>query len=477
MSVLHVHAENGSDSNPGTQALPYQTLNKALGEAWLLKQVVPGQPLPLVQITVHRSATPIAPATHGGHESAGWQTTAEISAGVTHKPFPLRMVKGVDVVGSSRAQTKPEIKIDENLFGAFPGSSYEPGYPKTWVWMASNMTLFGFRLSGEEYDLSRATHALSAVYVKEVSNASIDECDIVDFHDGVYFYAGLSSDSSTQLTVSGSVRNSHLENFFPTVADPLLPQDKGHAAVWLKGPGILDVDIISCDFEECHDAIQTGGEIESGLATEANLDVIGGTFVGIENGIEVVGKGRLTFTATDSTFLRCKNLPEGVDPNVSSTAAMLLRGMNTLNGMVRGCTFENNAYSILWNLNPTAPSTLNLGTSLDHGLNVFKPFDFNIPLSEDTYRVHVVQKSIAGLPTRISAWGNTWIPGNQGADAAGCLTSASVLIGPTNLPNLLVNDGPPGPFAGEFDSIGVPWSRNYSILEAGGELDVGEDCP
>jgi len=102
VSVLHVHAENGSDSNPGTQALPYQTLNKALGEAWLLKQVVPGLPLPLVQITVHRSATPIAPATHGGHEASGWQTTDEISSGITHKPFPLRMVKGVDVVGLAR---------------------------------------------------------------------------------------------------------------------------------------------------------------------------------------------------------------------------------------------------------------------------------------------------------------------------------------------------------------------------------------
>ncbi len=359
----------------------------------------------------------------------------------------------------------------------YPESAWEPGLKRTYVWMATNVTLFGFTLSGEKFTLSRAIQKLSAVYVKEVSNASIDECDIIDFHDGVFFYAGLSSDSLTQLSVSGSVRNSHLENFFPTVAVAPDFQNKGHAAVWLKGPGILDVDIISCDFEECHDAIQTGGEISSGFSTEANLDVIGGTFVDIENGIEVVGEGSLTFTATGTTFLRCKNLPSGIDPNFSSTAAMVLRGMNALNGMVRGCTFENNAYSILWNLMPTAPSTLNLGTSLDHGLNVFKPFDFNIPLSEDTYRVHVVQKSIAGLPTRISAWGNTWIPGNQGADAAGCLTSASILIGPTNLPNLLVNDGPPGPFAGEFESIGVPWSRNYSILDAGGELDVGLDCP
>jgi hypothetical protein len=487
VSTLYVNAEQGDDTNSGSQLLPFLTLNKALEAAWVLKQPVGNPPtIAFVEIKVVRTDTPIAPLGWGGEEWFGWQTPAEMTAGTTHKAFPLRMVKGVDVIGVTRNGQKPRILIDETITtggGAYPATNWEAGLPKSYVWMASNVELRGFLLSGDNYVESRATHSLKAVYARNVTNAIVDSCEIWNFHDGVFFDAEVLFDAQSQQweqeMCTGSIRHSVLHDFFPVAANPSDAQDKGHAAVWLVGPGVTDVDLIDVEIIESHDALEVAGvsHATSGLTTTATVDITDCDLHDVENGAEVVGVGTLTFSINETGFTRCKNIDSLGTPASSSVAGLALRGMSDVHGIVRDSRFENNAYSILWGLTPTAPSLLDMGTSSDLGHNVFLPFDFNVALAEDVYRVHLFQKSNAGVNSLISAVGNTWIPGQQGAHATtGCM-AINLWQGIENLPNSGVNDGPPGPFAGQFQSPGVPWKRNFSVLNTAGWIDFGSTCP
>lgn len=188
MATLHVNATTGDDSGPGSYAQPYKTLNKALDVAYITRfPNGPGQgPFGMVEIKVYRSATPIAPKGFGGEEEFGWTTPDEDLAGVTHEAFPLRMVPGVDVIGVSRGGVKPVIQGDENAQGT-PQQfvEWEPGLPKTYVWMASNVTLRGFRVTGAQHILSRVDDKVSAVRARDVVNATIpatsSTCTTVSF--------------------------------------------------------------------------------------------------------------------------------------------------------------------------------------------------------------------------------------------------------------------------------------------------------
>lgn len=261
----------------------------------------------------------------------------------------------------------------------------------------------------------------------------------------------------------------YFEDFFPVVP---VGQNGCHAAMWLIGPGVQDVDVIDTEVVAAHDAIEIEGveDLASGFSTTASLDVVDCFLHDIENGVEVVGVGQLQFSVTGSQFLRCNNLPQGIDPQVSGLAGVFIRAMDGVNGTVRDCEFRDNSYGVAVNLSPSMSSTIDLGRECDLGGNVFHPYDWTISPSEDFYRVHVFQGGqvgSAGIVPQLYAWGNTWIPSMQGVDAFGQKLQQELLFGPFNL----VNGEPPGPFAGPAAD------RNYSVRGPTAPISFGEDCP
>lgn len=243
----------------------------------------------------------------------------------------------------------------------------------------------------------------------------------------------------------------------------------------MKGPGAHDVDLISIEIYDAHDAVELAGPATS----VGTLDLQDCYFHDVENGLELAGEGVRSFSVVSSTFTRCANLPGGlVATPASTTGAIAVRGTAAIDAFVRDCTFANNGYSVRWfpDRSDGVPAYVDLGTDCDPGGNVFMPFDFD-PLdpTDNVYRVHVYHDvdvhPADELIRRIDAAGNTWIPGQQGADAVtGALTG--VQLGPsTNTPNAggLV---PPGPFQ---DSS---WDRNFSIRYQYGRIDFGDgQCP
>ena len=364
-----------------------------------------------------------------------------------------------------------------------PGD-WEPGIPKVYVSMARNMEIRGFLLSGDDYTLNRANHSLLAIHARDVDNVVIDDCEVFNFHDGICFEARQRFDHTLGLiqeTVSGEVKNSLLHDFFPVAADPLDPQNKGHAAIWVVREGEQVVDVVAVEIYEAHDALEIEGVQFDSFATAAILDVSGCNIHDLENAVEVVGKGSLTFSVLGSQFRRCINQPGGIPVSSKSQAAIAVRSMDQVVGTVRDSVFEDNGYGVLFGMEPSAESFIDLGRECDPGGNTFLPFNFDPPPATEDYRVHVFLQSPdspAAFDPEIRCYGNTWIPGQQLADpVTGEMLFVATVLGPENVPNLPTGDGPPGPQVGEFQSPGVPWNRNYSIRTANGFIQFGVDCP
>jgi hypothetical protein len=119
---IYVNASTGDDATgTGSILAPFASANRALREAWELIAFPPAPPNPPVhpRIMVRYSLVPIAPSSHGGQELSGWQTDAEITAGVTYPAFPIRMIEDVSLVGMKRLEAKNVVSLDEETWGPY----------------------------------------------------------------------------------------------------------------------------------------------------------------------------------------------------------------------------------------------------------------------------------------------------------------------------------------------------------------------
>lgn len=404
---------------------------------------------------------PIAPATNGGKEAVGWQKWDH--PGV-NKPFPIRMIEKVNIIGVARAGVKPVVMINETPanppsepgFPPFSASAWQSGFPKALFIARSNTVLKGLRIDGTLFLQSKLDLEPCCVFAEDVTNVTIENCEMVDWHDGVTFKA------NAGFTTTGTITGGTCSGFFPVDE---FGTDKGHSAVWLLGGGTVNVDVSGATFQANHDAIEIAG-----ANTTATLDVTECTFTGNENGLEVVGTGPLAFTAFGSDFESNINLPHGIDPNVTGVGGLVIRGMN-VNGVVRDCIFKDNGYSINWGPTEFGNSDLDLGqdNSGGAGHNQFLPHDSAL-MADPTndVRVHVFNNALGAASSLICAARNTWIPLDLGADSAGCLLNP-----PPGLPKagpVPASGIPPGP---DSTSVG---NRNYAIRLSIGKIDFGVSC-
>jgi len=497
--VFWVHPDRGSDSDPGTQADPWKTLTHALLEAAALRNTLeqtPPAPPPavnpfwLIRIQVQSSATPIAPLDYGGHEPE----------------FPIRLERRVDVLGvNSAIHGKARILIDDE---AAPTVYPWPSIPATdgsgaraFVYGAKDCTLQNFRIDGTtlrhkfQFYSSAGESKKKPVYgvhTVDKTNFHLKDCGLLEQYNGASWSA------TSGGTCSGTVSGCSFQDYFPfpalPPADPLLSE--GHGGLWLEGqngfvpapppdPGEPDgitrvsVQVFNSGFTDCHDGIEILGPKmapEEVSRFEAVLTVDGCVFEDNENGIEVVGKGRLDASVTASLFRG--NIPledlGGTSQHVV-TGGIVVRGMEIV-GRVRESVFVNNGAGVLWNPS-TATSCLDLGhaagetetacfgagvpTTATPGLNVFDIDYTDWDPARDAYTVLLLSRTgVTTVP--VHAAGNTWLSGVQGADTNGCLS---------------------GEFTGPFNFPPPHWSnpsladRNFSIMQTDARIRFGPSCP
>ncbi len=459
---LYVNADSLTEGD-GSPGAPFMTLNMALEEAYeLLNPPPPGGLAPsTVDIIVQQSTIPIAPATNGGKEAVGWQKWNDPAV---HKPFPIRMIEKVNIIGVARLGIRPMVMINETPpnppsepgFPPFGASAWESGLPRALFRAASNTILKGLRMDGTLFVQSKATTDPSCVSAEDVTNFAIENCDMVDWHDGVHFKAN--AGFTTTATITGGTYS----DFFPVTA---FGTDEGHAAIWLEGLGTVNVDVSGAVFQANHDAVEILGQGQT-----ATLDVTECTFMGNENGLEAVGVGQLGFTSLGSVFDSNINLPNGIDPLVAGVGGIVVRGMN-VTGVVRDCTFMDNGFGVSWTPWQESNSSLDLGqdSSGGAGHNQFLPFDPQL-IADPTndFRVHVFNGVSTSDSSLIFAARNTWIPLDSGADSVGCLLNPPPgvpKVGPVPASGI-----PPGP---DSTSVG---NRNYSIGTSFGKINFGNTC-
>ena len=376
---LYVDTDNGSDANDGSAVSPFQTLNKALREAYELRFAVSSPCSGQIGINdvdvliyVTAATTPIAPLNHGGLEDAGWRTYFQECNSSDPPAFPIRMIERVHLYGVPVEGQKPRVLIDE-FTNEYVSWGSIPVLERTFFRGASTATLANFHLDGTLY-LHKNTDRLNALFAEDVTGLSISNCRIEDTYDGLRFHA-LDAETITTATVT----DCEVFSQGPLKQWPPEPnnQAQGHAGAWLKGSGTLDVSFDGCWFQGCHDAIEVAGdEMTMGMLSISDCD-----FFRNENGVEAVGSGSLTTTITASRFDENYNFDIGMPHFWSQTAgeeapfspsAIAARNMtNTLT--VRSTTFTNNSFGLI----AGSEGTYDLGRNglLTPGLNVFD-FDF-----------------------------------------------------------------------------------------------------
>ncbi len=488
-TFLYVNTDRGNDNASGSLSAPLKTLNKALEKAWDIRYDPPANPCtdpPIdsgigVVIKVTAPTTPVAPSTHGGNELAGWQTFQDVCLGVTHPPFPIRMIEQVWIEGISTSGARPRVLIDESA-GANPYTAWNiPEIPfpqRSYFHGATSAVLANLDLDGTLFHFKKST-AVNGVYMEKVSGMGISNCRINDLFDGLRFH----SDDPLNGT-SCTVTDCELLSLGPLIFPSSNAENQGHAGVWMTGSGRFDVSFSGTTVEGCHDAIEIAGTEQ----TEGRLSITNCTFHNNENGVEGGNDGSLFAAFSGCTFDSNFNLPSGMplfnDGVPFSPAAIITRG-EQCNVTVRSCTFFNNSFCLL----AGSPGTYDFGVSGTDspGMNVFD-LDFGVFSSmgqPDPLRVAMYVRDPTAV---VTAGGNTWYHHNlnQGTTATGCLVNP--VTGPpvgapvtglnlvlVTLPDSSTAWMPPGPAAGIADQSGVDWKRNYS-LDPGTTIDLGSDC-
>ncbi len=492
---LHVDTDNGDDSGNGSLAQPYQRLNTALQRAYELRYLQPVDPTQPpaandvdVIIKVKAATRPVAPVGFGGLspgvddglENEGWQSFADQFLGVTHPPFPIRMINRVSIQGIRSGGQRPRITIDEDG-GARDFSDSDPGWdglpvPKrAYVHAANNASLTELFLDGTVFE-DKESDRVVGVYGNDVVGFLVSNCRIEDLYDGMHLHADAVDDELVASVVDSELLDAGPKSFPP---DPL-DEDQGHAGAWIVGSGTVDVSFDGCLFEDSHDGVEVAGS----NMTSGSVRLTACTFRHNENGAEVVGTGTLETVITDCTFDTNVNQPGGMplflpDGTPNSPGAIAARTMtNTLT--LRESTFFNNAFHIFISSN----GTYDLGRNglLMPGMNTFD-YDFSLFAPPDPARVALYVKNPAAL---VMAGGNVWyhVNGNQGTTPQGCLTG-TVTGDPVNGTNLfdfpLVGGGvarePPGPGSGMCCEPGTnqDWKRNFA-LQPNAQIQFGTTC-
>jgi len=452
-NTLYVNAETGDDSGPGSATNPYQTLNKALQQAY---DINPSGATVINKIKVYFSEHPIAPVGYGGqvggveagHEAEGWVAVGE----PPRKPFPIRMLAGVDIIGVPERTTQalPIITIDE--LGAAGGPAdyldMQPGEPSCVVRRAANAALKTFDIDGSRRLLSVVNESRwPGILAIGVSDFTVQDCDVRAWQDGVCLEA------KEGQTLSALIDGCTLRDSFL-----ITPVQYGHAGLWMIGDGTLTVDITDSTITNCHDAVEMGMEV----GTVSTFSMSGSFVHDNENGLEVVGDGgSMNLTLLSTKFCRnySKGLPLGGIATTTSTGALLFGrstpqpGPITVTASIRSCDFSDNGWVVPWN----QMGSLDLGTDTSPGLNNFCIDYASFLPNMEPFRVQLYQ--VFGGP--VTASGNYWVRSNQGANASGQITG-TVVAGQNGVN--LINGLPPGPLVGEIDpATSLPYLRNFSI--------------
>ncbi len=484
-TFIHVNTDTGSDqTGDGSITAPFKSVNKALDVAWDIRYDPPPNacvdpPIDTgieVVIKVNAAVLPVAPTGFGGAEPAdGWRSFKDECLMLFPKAFPIRMIERVSIEGVRSSGIKPRVLIDENggsndFTAADWGNVAIPR--RAFFHGVSTATLSNFFLDGTVY-FTKNTDRVVGVFAENTSAFAVQDCRVEDLYDGLRFHA----DGPLDATFA-SVSDCELISLGPITFATPDNEDQGHAGVWLKGAGSVDVSFSNTDITGCHDAIEVAGSaMTSGRVTIMN-DC---NFFGNENGIEAVGTGSLVMIVDECTFDSNVNLPFGMPlfeagvPN--SPGAIAARGMqNTVH--VRGSTFFNNAFGLLTN----APGTYYFGgDGSGPGENTF---DFSLPPGDDPTNAVRVAMYVKDPAADVTAAKNTWyhLNLNQGTDANGCLTGLKTGH-PTNGENLVPSpmiptmNAPPGPTKGQCcdPATGGDWKRNYS-LEPNASIHFGSSC-
>lgn len=244
---LYVDTDNGSDANNGTATSPFQTLNKALREAYELRFAVSSPCSGQIGINdvdvliyVTAATTPIAPLNHGGLEDAGWRTYFNECNSVFPPAFPIRMIERVHIYGVPVGGQKPKVLINDTQNDMSWGSI--PVLERTFFRGASSATLANFHLDGTLY-LDKNTDRLNALFAEGVTDLSISNCLIEDTYDGLRFHA-----DDPETITTATVTNCEFISQGPLRSWPPEPlnEAQGHAGAWLVGSGTLDVSFDGC---------------------------------------------------------------------------------------------------------------------------------------------------------------------------------------------------------------------------------------
>jgi len=397
--------------------------------AWRARFDNPTGPLPphIVKVKVHASSEPIAPLGFGGQEATGWIGDDEIGCS-SRKPFPIRMVDGVDLIGVPDAGgAMPKILIDDVAAALFdPDENFTSSATcnadllHAVVIAASDAVLKGFVIDGST--MTRKTlvpdlddpgdtddYRWPGVLADNVLDFTMIDCEVRAWHDQVCIDPLGAANSASVSIMGGSY-----DDAWPVATD------EGHAALWIRGPGSSNVLIDGATFSGSHDAIEFAGESGDVI----NLWLWNCTFVDNENGVEGVGMGDASVEIDNCLFER--NFQKGLQNNgtqsTKGTAAVAFRS-EFVDCTIRNSVFRNNTKAILWS-SGRADSVLNLGEEGNEGNNSFCldfclfPFG-NIP--DPTYQVCLKQTNPpppsgpVANPNPILAVGNYWLPGNQGA--------------------------------------------------------------
>ncbi len=460
-----VHADNGDDAWPGTRTQPFKRLNRALDVAWDYLHPGPGQVLGNpVEIHVFKSATPYAPVPQG-FEDFGWMTDGEFANGCNRRPFPIRMIDNVDIIGIADASgNKPVITIftpPTYTDWTVGGGSCNTSLVHATVEAASSCRIEGVLVDGFNVLNSAPPNDWPGVFIGPVTNFEIVGCDVRGWHDQLCFDGG---GGTLSALVTG---NSTLTDAWP------LNTNEGHASVWVRGPGNITVEFRSSTISGSHDGVEVDGNDSSAVI---NFTLTNCIIENNENGLESVDVGALILSIESCTFRNNFNRPAGGLPLSQPVAAIANRGM-TVTCTVRRTHFINNAVAVYWAggggmLDLGTESPLSLGENsfcLNYGTCIFAS------PSENAYRTCVWQRA----PTTVRAAGNYWLAFNQGASGTGpssdqdgrFLTGTRTFVSSDNMPL------PPGPGVECTDGAGQQHKRNFAIENTGGVIDFGSSLP
>lgn len=495
-----VNPETGDDAGPGTSRQPYKTVNHALGVAHVLKHPAPGGTIanPII-IYIWSTATPIAPRHFGGSEDTNLATPNPDGWQAGTNAFPLRMVDGVDLVGIPEANgVKPRITIVESGIGPSLSFPWGATSPRALIYGNDDCVLKNLDVDGTPM---KEKSFLYGIVATDCDGFDVEDCLVKDQHDGIRYFA------STGEICTGTVSGSMLSHFYPVEDDnsATAPTTEGHAGLWLEGGdfGTVEVTVMDCDFEQSHDGVEVAGPpLEPGTTVSnfsATLTVVSSRFRDNENGIEVVGNGTLEVVVSGCQFVdNFNNRPTETNGDAIVLATPLedyisciaIRGM-LVRGCVRDCLFQNFGVGVSFGPHPSSQgSCLDLGRSIgmlpcctgDVPLDSPGGNTFLLPLNPpwDPNVMPVKGAVLNGwnppVPGRlVTAYKNTWIANNQGADAMGCLLPVpSAVLGPV----------PSTPAAGQtlpgvpaHYSAGANADRNYAVFSSNTGIDFGEDCP